>query len=162
MDNEEQQIRRPNKKIFNYACAILARRRNSISEFRSKLGKKFPDQLEETVEIIELFIDRKYLDDKQYATSFIQEQLRRKPQGLRLIMHKLRQKGISETTLSSTFREQLIDEDELVQQAVAKKIKTLSGASLAVQKQKIYRFLASRGFNQENIFKALSTLKTEE
>ncbi len=153
--NGEQQIQ-PDKIIFNYACALLARRRYSITEFRSKIEKKFPDRVDATTEVMELFINRKYLDDNQYATLYIREQLRRKPQGLRLIKQKLRQKGISETTLSGVFQEQVIDEDELIREAVDKKSRTIKITDPLKKKQKLFRFLVSRGFAHDLILKALN------
>lgn len=143
------------KKIFAYACFILARRRYSVSEFRGKLEKKFPDRPEDVTQIIDLFLDRKYLDDSEYARIYILDQLARKPQGLRLIKQKLRQKGINETTLSGTFQEQIYDEDDLIQQALGKKEKILKSATPQQKKQKLFRFLISRGFGYENIMKAL-------
>jgi len=144
------------KKIFAYACFILARRRYSVSEFRGKLEKKFPDKPEEVTQIIDLFLERKYLDDSEYARIYILDQLARKPQGLRLIKQKLRHKGINETTLSGTFQEQIYDEDELIRQALTKKARTLTSAPPRLAKQKLFRFLISRGFGYENIMKALS------
>lgn len=148
-------MNQPNKKIFNYACWLLARRRYTVSEFRSKLEKKFPEQPEATTEIMDIFQDKKYLDDSEYTTLYIREQLNRKPQGLRMIKQKLRQKGINEATLSSAFQEQIFDEDQLIQQALDKKSATLKNATPQEAKQKLFRFLVSRGFNYENIMKAL-------
>ena len=153
--NSEQPTQ-PNKIIFNYACELLARRRYSITEFRSKLEKKFPDQVDATTQVMELINDRKNLDHNQDTTLYIRQQLRRKPQGLRLIKQKLRQKGISETTLSGVFREQLIDEEELIREAVIKKSKTIKTDDPLKKKQKLFRFLASRGFGHEGIMKALN------
>ncbi len=159
--NAENSNAQPNKKIFNYACWLLARRRYTVSEFRSKIEKKFPDQPEATTEITELFLKKNYLDDTEYTKLYIREQLNRKPQGLRLIKQKLRHKGINETTLSSAFNEQLIDEDELIQQAIAKKSGTLKASSPIQKKQKLFRFLASRGFNTDAIMKAVSRTAQE-
>lgn len=160
MKAEQDSDSRPDKKIFAYACAILARRRYSVSEFRRKLDKKFPDRPEATTEITELFLAKKYLDDNEYTKLYVREQLQRKPQGLRLIKQKLRQQGINETTLSGFFQEQLIDEDELIRQAVAKKTRTLKAATPYQKKQKLFRFLVSRGFANDAIMKALRDLSS--
>ena len=158
----------PNKRIFNYACWLLARRRYGIKEFQGKLNKKFPEQPEATALIIELFIARKYLDDHEYARLYIQDQIRRKPQGLRMVKQKLRQKGIAETTFNSALQSltqgdqtsslepQIPNEDELIQQAISKKSRTLKTTSPLQQKQKLYRFLVSRGFKQSSIMNALN------
>ena len=156
------------KRIFNYGCWLLARRRYSESEFRKKLDKKFPNQPEATTAIVENFLTKKYLDDTQYTSLYIREQLNRKPQGLRLIKQKLRQKGINETTLSAVFNDQFIDEDELIATALAKKSARLTSPQKLSNtttltplqhkqkiKQKLFRFLVSRGFNQSSILKAL-------
>lgn len=157
-------MNQPNKKAFEYACAILARRRYSVSEFRNKLEKKFPEQIEMVNEIVELFLTLKYLDDQEYARLYIGEQLRRKPQGLRMIQQKLRQKGINETVLSNAFSEAMVDEDELIRQALTKKLKTLkvkadgsdTKKTAMLKKQKLFRFLTSRGFSYERILKNLN------
>lgn len=160
------------RRIFNYACWLLARRRYSQSDLTKKLQKKFPEQSEENEKIIQLFLKKKYLDDQQYATLFIHEQLNRKPQGLRTIKQKLRQKGISEPLLSQVFAAATTttnqySEDTLIQKALSKKIILLnkmrskgdpdSHSPLSQQKikQKLYRFLASRGFSPGAIMKAL-------
>jgi|GEM_PF-570494 len=148
------------KKIFNYACWLLARRRYSVSEFRSKLEKKYPEQSELTTEIVENFLIKKYLDDNEYTLLFLREQLNRKPQGLRMIKQKLRQKGINETTISNVFNDQLVDENELIQKALAKKA-NIKAKSPLQKKQKLFRFLASRGFSSDGIMKALRDFSSD-
>jgi regulatory protein len=159
---------RPNKKIFNYACWLLAKRRYSVSDFAQKLRKKFPDQKEERDEVTELFIARKYLDDAEYARLFVRDQLARKPQGLRLMKQKLSRKGIRDADISRIMEDEKLDELTLALEAATKKLKTLKTAqgktgsgktNLALgQQQKLYLFLASRGFSPDVTMKTLKKL----
>jgi len=144
-----------NKRIFNYSCWLLARRRYSILDFQKKLSTKFPEQKEETDEILNLFIKRKYLDDEEYTRLYIRDQLARKPQGMRMIKQKLSQKGIKTPDIASIMESENLNEYELARGAVQKKLKTLKAGSPLQQKQKLYNFLVSRGFGYDTIMKAL-------
>lgn len=152
-----------NKRIFNYACWLLAKRRYSVADFREKLRKKFPEMQEEREQIAELFLKRKYLDDAEYARLFVRDQLIRKPQGIRLMKQKLSRKGIRDADISRIMEDEKLDETSLALEAVKKKLKTLkksSGTTVSrlQQQQKLYRFLASRGFSPDTTIKALKTL----
>lgn len=156
-----------NKRIFNYACWLLARRRYSVADFREKLRKKFPEMQEERKQVAELFLKRKYLDDGEYARLFVRDQLTRKPQGARLIKQKLSRKGIKDADIARIMEDENLDESSLALEAVKKKLKTLKASSgektsrLQLQ-QKLYRFLASRGFSPDITIKTLKALTGEE
>jgi SOS response regulatory protein OraA/RecX len=145
----------PIKQIFNYACRSLARRRLTVHEIRQKLQKRFPDFPDESEEIINKFLKLHYLDDAEYVRLFIKDQLARKPQGLRNIQYKLRQKGLSKELIENNLKGEETDELELAKQAVAKKLKTLKASSPLQKKQKLFRFLASRGFKPDAIIRAI-------
>lgn len=162
----------PDKRIFNYACWLLSKRRYSVSEFSEKLRKKFPEQKEEREQIVKLFLARKYLDDEQYARLFVRDQLTRKPQGARMVKQKLARKGIKDADISMIMEGENLDESSLALDAARKKLKTLqtaqgkTGSGKAIldprQKQKLYRFLASRGFSPDITIKTLKTLTATE
>lgn len=159
---------RVNKRVFNYACWLLSKRRYSLADFREKLRKKFPEMQEERERVTELFLARKYLDDEQYARLFVRDQLTRKPQGARLIKQKLSRKGIKDADVSMIMEDENLDESSLAFEAATKKLKTLktaqgkTGSGKAIltldQKQKLYRFLASRGFSPDVTIKTLKKI----
>ena len=156
----------PNKQILAYAYAVLARRRMTVHEIRQKLHKRFPDFPEESEEIIKKFLALHYLDDAEYIQLFIKNQLLRKPQGIRSIKQKLQLKGLSKELIEKNLKActdadaPAVNELELAKQAATKKLRTLKANSPLQQKQKIFRFLSSRGFNQDTIFRALKSLKS--
>ena len=143
------------KHIFNYACAILARRRYSVNGLREKMYKRYPGEHATIENVITRFVALEYLDDAEFARAFIGDQLKRKPQGLRLIRQKLLQKGIDSDLAGHVINTGGVDETELAKAAAVKKARTLKAASPLQKKQKLYRFLASRGFSADTIMKAL-------
>ncbi len=157
MENTTEPSGSLNKKIYIYACALLARRRYSVHDLQKKLREKFPEQSEETATVIKLFISKKYLDDAEYARLFVRDQLIRKPQGLRMLRQKLSQKGVPANNLQQLLDEDGTTEFDLARRALEKKLRTLRKETPQKKKEKLFRFLASRGFNMDVIMKVLRT-----
>lgn len=155
MENTTEPSGSLNKKIYTYACALLARRRYSVHDLQKKLNEKFPEQKEETETVIKLFISKKYLDDAEYARLFVRDQLIRKPQGLRMIRQKLSQKGISTSNLQQFLDDEGSTEYDIARRALEKKLRTLKKETSQKKKEKLFRFLASRGFSMDVIMKVL-------
>lgn len=143
--------------LLNYAVWLLARRPYHTAELRKKIVQKKKVTIEEAEGVIHKLETYKYLNDKEYLSLFIRDQLNRKPQGLALIKQKLLQKGIPKGQIESALALQSSPELELeqAQKAIRKKLQTLKAASPLQKKQKIYRFLISRGFSQGLILKIL-------
>jgi regulatory protein len=162
------------QQIMPYAVRLLSRRRYATNELKKKLIKKFgseeaqPETLSAIERNIARLVELKYLNDEEYVDLFIQDQLRSKAQGLRLIENKLRQKGIDLQTIQKYLepREQGGGELDQAIKAAKKKASFLSRKTgdttnpetRTRQKEKIFRFLASRGFSQGTCMKALKEL----
>ena len=145
------------KHVFGYACAVLARRRYSSNELRKKLLKRYRTQAEPIEQVISRLMELRYVNDLEYTNLFIDDQLRRKPQGIRLLRQKLAQKGIPEELIHESFRAKELDEVALATTAIQKKLKTLQGVSGQKKVEKIYRFLGSRGFSTGTITRVLKS-----
>lgn len=149
-----------------YAVWLLSRRRYAVNELKKKLIKKFgsdepaPETGSAIEKIIARLVELKYLNDDEYADIFIRDQFLRKAQGFRMIEMKLKKKGIDETTISSAFAKQTINEDELIARAIAKKINTIKKTTQIQLKQKLFCFLVSRGFNTNAIVRNLKNVDT--
>lgn len=142
------------KNLKGYVFSLLARRSYHSAELHKKLQQKGIGTPEEQEEIIQLCKDRGYINDEEYLKYYVQNQLERKPQSLRLLQQKLHRKGIS-ADLTSLLNES-VDEFALAQQAAQKKATTLSHRLTKSEKQqKLYRFLVSRGFSSHIAFRVV-------
>lgn len=127
---------------------------------KAGIAAKIPANPEDITKIIQKLTELGYLNDEDFARIYIGSSLRRKPQGLRMLQMNLRQKGIDESTFATALKlasvENQFDESDLAQDAADKKLKTLSKLPPNKQKEKLYRFLASRGFSMDSIMKVLN------
>jgi regulatory protein len=150
-----------NKTLMEYALKLIGKRRYTVRELREKLEKKIRDprinvEFEEIEKVISRLQEYGYLNDLDYTGAYIRDQLARKPQGIRLLKTSLSQKGIPSEIINSAIDTQKIDELELAGKAVSKKQKSLQKFSQQARREKLYRFLLSRGFNMETITKIIS------
>lgn len=142
--------------VFYQAQAILARRDHSAAEVKAKLARKgfTKDEIAKTVDFLQ---EKKLLDDALFAKEYIESILRAKPVGPRYLSAKLKQKGVGEGIIQETLGEIKGREAILAEQAAAqwKRLhpSTSSGQvpKHAQDKQRLFRFLASRGFTQDVI-----------
>ena len=162
------------QKIMSYAVRLLSRRRYAVNELKKKLLQKFgsEEMTPETRSAIEKTIARlvelKYLNDDEFVALFIRDQLLRKAQGARVIAQKLKQKGIDAEIINKTIATHWNGKGELEQAVIAARKKGSSlnreaqpsrnQESRQKNKEKIFRFLAARGFSQGTALKALKEL----
>jgi regulatory protein len=131
---------------------LLSRQEYTASALKTKLlSKEFP--VEEVDAAIAFAQEHKFQSDERYAQSKARTTSSR--HGNWRLKQGLMQKGISEE-LASAQLEHLEPEEERVIGVVKK----FEGKELTPeQRQKIYRFLASRGFSSKPIKAALSHLE---
>ena len=157
------------KNLLEYSFKLLTRRSYSIQEISDKLQKRAflvmdptldgePAQKlsEDTIpKIVQRLLDYKYLNDQDFAKLFIQDQLVRKPQGIRLLKEKLKSKGIGKAMVEEVIENINLDEMAQALSALEKKKKSLKGVHPQKIKEKLFRFLISRGFDTGVILKIL-------
>lgn len=142
------------KNIYYQAQAILARRDHAEAEVRVKLARKrfAPDEIDRVIS--RLYTDH-LLNDDRFAYSYAESILLAKPVGRRFIAAKLKQKGAKRESIEKALDQIYSEhpENELVQEAVAR----WQRAHMNVKsgREKLYRFLASRGFSLDAISGAL-------
>ena len=133
------------KNPYNKALDILSRRDHSEHEMRQKL-KKYGASSEEISAVVTALQYKKLLDDAQFAERYAESMLRQKPVGPLWITAKLLQKGIdrslAEEVVSRCFP---AGAEEKLAAKAARQWKQLHPAK-ADDKQRLARFLASRGF----------------
>lgn len=138
------------------AYSFLAYKPRSKKELVKKLKqKKVSDKIID--DIIELLEKQKYLDDKIYAKSYLEDKLNSKPIGRRLAKLKLFEKGIDKELIETTIDENYTEdkEFELASKLMEKFEKKVKYKDPADKKNKCYRYLISKGFDYETAGRVL-------
>lgn len=134
------------------AYRFLNYKPRSESEIRKKLKEKklSPSSIEKVIASLK---DLNFLNDEQYAGMYLEEKLRNKPQGKRMISMKLAEKGISKNIIEKTIGEKYSEETETKKALILlnKYKKKVKAKTQAEKKQKCFRYLLSKGFEYDII-----------
>jgi regulatory protein len=160
---EEDDCTRLREVSENYLCtrqAILYLSRGVKSEFQLSQylrKKKYPTRAVKYT--IDYLREKKYLDDGDYAHRFIADLTKRKKVGTARLRAALAAKGIAKTTAEQAIKDAGFEESwEDAYEAAVKKFFRLGRAA---EKEKVWRFLYSRGFKDNSIRKAVQRLEKE-
>lgn len=156
----ESSLYRIKQSSFRY----LSGRNHSKYELKIKLQKKQYDI--SLIQKVLVDLERQgLLNDTEFANNYYNSQLKRK-RGLLQIKANLSKKGVSREIVESVSQRLNNDEEFIVsaKEIAEKKIKLLLRRNLEdkVIKQKVFQFLASRGFTTNIIMEALNQLKFEK
>lgn len=149
-------INQTRKKLYNYAVYLLSRRSYYSTALYEKLVKKEIGGAEDIEFVMGKMREYKFINDEQYVRNYIRDQLLCRPQGIRLLRQKMYRKGIKGEFVEQELALYEPKEMELARTALQKKEKLLGkGSGLAVNKrrEKLFRFLAGRGFSIDTIYK---------
>lgn len=152
-------INSSSKSALNSALRILTRRDHSRYELVRKLKLRgySRQDIDHAVSACEEY---GYIDDLRTAKVYIR-QLKRKGYGKKRIQLELKKKGLRGDRVQSILAESVseADESEAAQRIVKKNLKRFERErDLKKRRDKIYRFLQTRGFSREVI---TNTLKME-
>lgn len=143
------------------AINFLSYRARSSAEIRKNLRKHEISELciEPTIERLEKL---GFLNDKDFAETWVENRNTFRPRGKRALAYELRQKGVADKIIESTLDE-MVNEEELVYRAGRKKAKQLARHNFEWQdfRKKILAFLGRRGFGYGVISPILSELWDE-
>jgi regulatory protein len=132
------------------AMRYLARREHSRAELHSKL-QPYVQEGEDLEAVLDDLEKRSWLSDARAATQWVDA--KRGRFGTQRIAHELRQKGIAENLISDAMPQLKETELEAARNVWQRKFGT--EPQDAKEKAKQIRFLQSRGFSMDVIFKVL-------
>ena len=139
-------------KIKTSAINYLAKRIHSERELKTKLQQKKYDR-EIINQVVDELKERELVDDYKFSLIFIEEKIRTKLWGEKKIKSELLKKGINNEILSRVMSEKFPGDNSLENavELASKKIKSLSYKNLEKRKlaEKVYAFLASRGYDYQ-------------
>lgn len=134
----------------------LARREHSRAELHNKL-LPYVQEGEDINAVLDELENCNWLSDVRAATLLVDS--KRTRFGIQRITHELRQKGIAENLIAEALPELKENEFDAAVEVWCKKFGTI--AQDAKEKAKQIRFLQSRGFSSEVIFKVLRLTDNE-
>ena len=147
-----------NSDITKLITKYLSIREHSKLELQNKLSQKGHD-LSDIRDCIDEFSSKNIQSDIRFTEEFIRSRLR-KNKGPQLILSELITRGIADNIIQKKISE--ISYQEWCKAAFLALNKKLNGSSVSIeQKDKIYSFLISRGFDHKMIKYAMDEQKDE-
>ncbi len=122
--------------------SIRKRSKKEISDFLTK-NQLSRDLIEE---VISRLIDKNYLNDEEFAKSFINDRMLLNPVSYRKLVYLLKTKGISEEVVSK-----IVSKEEVNQQSLAKIVAKKRKISRFNDDKKLTNYLLSQGFSYSDI-----------
>ncbi len=143
------------RKLRETAFRLLSYRPRSEKEIRDKLReKKFPAA--EIENLISEFKAKNLLSDEEFARQWVENRLRLKPRGRRMLEMELYQKGVRKQVANRVLDDALdgTDQSETAFDLLLKHRRKFLQENSVDTKRKIYNFLRYRGFDPDDIRRA--------
>jgi regulatory protein len=145
-------------RAFDQAMSLLARRPYSTAEIRRYLESKkiAPPVIDEALARLTQF---GYLDDRAFASFWIESRERFRPRGPRALQYELQQKGIPSDIIAASL--EYLDAHESARRAAGEKTHRLRGQTRAEFQNKLGAFLVRRGFSYDIAREVMDQLISE-
>lgn len=160
------------ERLFEKAIKFLSFRPRSEKEVRNNLlqklrltdkGEEEKKNFEKSVnEVIKKLVKLGLLNDLEFTTWWVEQRTKFKKISLRVIKSELYRKGIDKETIEEVLNKAEINSFELALAVARKKEASYKKLEPKKFREKINRFLASRGFDWEEIKRVVDTLSKEE
>ena len=139
-----------NEKAYNYAIKYLKNIKTKKDAYDYLIKKGFTD--EETSEVCDYIEEVGLVDDDLYIKFFVEDSFRIKNKGARKIVYELKQRGIDDDKINEAIEEASDMQYDALKEAYERKLEaTKSETDEYKRKNKIIRFLISRGFDYSDI-----------
>jgi len=151
------------QKILNQALKIASFKAISKNNLIFKLQKKFPVQQKIIDQVVQKLIENKILDDQKLAQFFVESRLNCAPRGKKLLKIELSRQGIADDLIEQVLQKNNIDEEKIAFDLAKVKSKTFSkNLEIQKKKEKLMRFLQSRGFDFAAIYKVIDEVELSD
>jgi len=153
------------QRLLGFGLNYVSLRPRSEKEIRDYVQKKITrwavssDLLERVMERLR---ELGYVDDLKFAHAFVSSCNQSRPKGAMLLRIELRKKGIDrdciEEALVEADPDTVVSEVDLAQKAAVKKLRGLERYDQRQQRNKLYAFLARRGFSHDIVSSVIDGL----
>ncbi len=147
-------------KALDYALNLLTYRQRSEKEIYDSLKRK--GYIDEHIEnVISSCKDKNYINDKNFAKSFINDKINLNKHGPERIKHELRLKGVSKEIINEVLDYDRNDQYRLAKEIADKKMYSYRNDDKNAVYRKMSGFLQRRGFSYDIISKVVREILTE-
>lgn len=143
---------------LEYAIYSLVHRRQTERQIREKIFKRFPEADPEPV--IERLKELNYLNDEAFSEAWIRHRSLSSPRGKYLLEQELKRKGVSGGNREKAL--EAYDEQDFLKELALKKWEKLRGTDQKKKREKLMRFLLSRGFAIGNVIPLVNSFAPGE
>ena len=163
-DRVVKDVARSRERTMNRAVKLLAAKPRSVRELRERLLEKLWTNDEIVDSVIEKLKEYKYLDDEQFARDLAVSKLRQKPQGKRRLQQTMSQKKLDKDIVDQAITEafEKLPEGELIDQAIAKRLRLKGKPETREDIKKFYDHLMRQGFGFDLIREKMNAVAKRE
>jgi len=157
-------IEQARQKTFDRAVNLLTYKPRSIKELRERLLEKEWTNGEIVEEVIDKLKGYGYLNDVQFASNFASSKLRQKPIGKRVLKQKLMMKKLDKETIDEAVENAFEEtpEVEIIEQAVAKRLRQKGKPETREDSKKFYDFLLRQGFSYDLVSSTMRAIAARD
>jgi len=164
MDLDEKQLHDirladQKRKSLQKALQLISIRPRSTGELRDRFKRE--GYFEETIESSLSYLqDNGYLNDELFAERFAKSKLQKKDMGETALRFELYKKGLSKQIIEKVITQIYAESPPLGMAITAakKKLRAIRITDPIKKRQKLYQFLAQRGFSAEVILRVIAEL----
>ena len=146
---------------YDRALNLLAFRGRASSELARALIRKGEEKPHVDWAIARL-TEQGLLDDAAFARAFTRAKVVGGKQSRRRVQQDLARRGVSravtDDAIDTVLEEEAVDQRAIVEEAARKKLRGLAGLEPAVQRRRLYGYLARRGYEVDDIREVLAAL----
>lgn len=147
-------------KFLDIAYGLISRRPRSKAEIERHLhGKHVSEKV--CLKVINKLEEMGYLDDENFSRWWLEQRQTFRQKGKLALKAELRQKGVDEETIKRVLEKE-VDEELLAKEAANKKMTAFNKLAAREFHQKMFAFLARKGFSMETIKKVLDEIQKKE
>jgi len=150
---------------YDRALNMLALRARSSGELARSLVRKGEEKPHVDWAIARL-LEQGLLDDAAFARALTRSRVVGGKRSRRRVEQELARKGVSRTVageaIDDVFEDEAVDQRAIVEEAARKKLRSLAGLEPAVQRRRLYAFLARRGYDLDDIRAAIAAAGSTE
>lgn len=137
-------------KAINYTLHLLSYRQRSVEEVRRKLIEK--EYLDHQIEYaIDSCLENNYLDDYEFASSYVRDKAKINKHGPQRIKHDLRSKGVSDSDIQAALDDNYDNEYDIAIEIAKKQVKKYEDDDRNKKYRKLGSFLQRRGYSYDTV-----------
>lgn len=151
-------------RVYDRALATLAARARASNELARLLVRKGepPHLVERAVCRLR---DQGLLDDAAFARAFVRSRVLGSRQSRRRVEQELARRGVArdiiQAAVATVFAEEGVDQEAIAVDAARRKMRSLARLEPAVRRRRLYGFLSRRGYDGDDIRRAMSAVGEE-